>query len=68
MMLELKIKELRNDISSLCQGADEKSYKTMVRKLNEEVKRLEDHKGEKKISGAKMISLEKQLQEMKKKY
>ena len=35
MLLELKIKELRTDISNLCNGADEKSYKAMVRKLNE---------------------------------
>jgi len=35
MLLELKIKELRNDITVLTEGGDEKSYKTMVRKLNE---------------------------------
>ena len=40
----------------------------MVRKLNEDVKRLESQKGEQKISGAKVMSLEKQLQEFKKKY
>ena len=40
----------------------------MVRKLNEEVKRLENRKGEQKVSGAKMVNLEKQLQETKKKY
>ena len=59
---------MRNDITQLCEGGDDKSYKTMVRKLNEEVKRLENRKGEQKVSGAKMVNLEKQLQETKKKY
>lgn len=35
MLLELKIKELRNDIAVLCEKGDEKSLKAMIRKLNE---------------------------------
>lgn len=49
-------------------GADEKTYKAMVRKLNEEIKRLELKNAEQKVSNAKVATLEKQLQEMKKKY
>lgn len=41
MLLELKIKELRNDITVLSNSPEDKSYKAMVRKLNEEIKRLE---------------------------
>jgi hypothetical protein len=62
MLLELKIKELRNDIDSLTSGADEKTYKAMVRKLNEEIKRLELKNSEQKVSSAKVATLEKQLQ------
>jgi hypothetical protein len=35
MLLELKIKELRNDISTLTNSDDDKTYKSMVRKLND---------------------------------
>lgn len=33
MLLEMKIKELRNDIITMSNG-EEKSYKGMIRKLN----------------------------------
>ena len=33
-MLEMKIKELRSDIDLLTQKGEEKSYKTVVRKMN----------------------------------
>lgn len=68
MLLELKIKELREDIAKLCSGPDDKSYKAMVRKLNEEIKRLELKNSEKKVSNSKLLLLEKQLQEVRKKY
>ena len=61
MLLELKIKELRSEIGSLCKGADEKTSKGMVRKLNEEVKRLEHRNAETKVSASKMVKLEQEI-------
>lgn len=61
MLLELKIKELRNDIATLCNNSDEKTCKSMVRKLNDEIKRLESRNSEQKVSNSKVITLEKQL-------
>lgn len=61
MLLELKIKELREDIAALCNSPDEKTCKSMVRKLNDEIKRLESRNSEQKLSNGKTLSLEKQL-------
>lgn len=68
MLLELKIKELRNDIATLCNSNDEKSYKSMVRKLNDEIKRLESRNAEQKVANGKTIILEKQINELRVKY
>jgi hypothetical protein len=57
MLLELKIKELRNDLALLCNSNDEKSFKSMVRKLNEEIKRLESRNSEQKVSNGKTMIL-----------
>jgi hypothetical protein len=57
MLLELKIKELRNDIATLCSSSDEKTLKSIVRKLNEEVKRLEGRNSEQKVANGKTIIL-----------
>jgi septal ring factor EnvC (AmiA/AmiB activator) len=40
----------------------------MVRKLNEEVKRLENKNAEQKVTGGKMAALEKQVKDLKQKY
>ena len=55
------------EISSLCKGADDKTAKAMVRKLNEEVKRLENKNAEMKVTGSKMAGLERQVKELRKK-
>lgn len=68
MLLELKIKELREDVAALCRESDEKTYKGMVRKLNEEIKRLENKNSEQKVANGKTTMLEKQLKELRSKY
>lgn len=64
----MKIKELREDVAALCKESDEKTYKGMVRKLNEEIKRLENRNSEQKVTNGKATMLEKQLREMRSKY
>jgi hypothetical protein len=68
MLLELKIKELRNDISTLTNSDDDKTYKSMVRKLNDECKKMENRLSEQKVSNGKTVILEKQLKELRNKY
>lgn len=40
----------------------------MVRKLNEEVKRLENRASEQKVSSARIVLLQKQIAELRSKY
>ncbi|CAM6005146.1 unnamed protein product [Sphagnum balticum] len=67
MLLELKIQELRGDITVLTSGEGESSYKGMVRKLNEELKRSEARTAQQKASHGKCLMLEKQVAELKSK-
>lgn len=68
MVLELKIKQLREDITILSGSTDQKSLKGIVRKLNEEVKKIEGKYSEQKISKSKLVLVEKQVKEWREKY
>lgn len=68
MALQLKIKELRDDISNLTSNPNDKTFKSMVRKLNDQVKLLENTNAEQKVSRARLMQLERHAQEWKKKY
>ncbi len=44
-------------MAALCKESDEKTYKGMVRKLNEEIKRLEYKNSEQKVNNGKATML-----------
>lgn len=72
MLLELKIEELRKDVSTLASKSggtkESQNLKAMIKKLNEEIAHYQKSSPAHKLAQGKIKMLEKELTDLRSKY